>query len=57
MGRLVLRAYGRAVAVDAPADALTILRDLPLPLERAAEAHGRVDAGTGGRVLLAIPEP
>lgn len=27
-----------------------------LPLERAAQAHDRVDQGTRGRVLLAIPD-
>jgi NADPH:quinone reductase len=27
----------------------------PLPLDRIAEAHDRVDAGTHERVLLAIP--
>jgi NADPH2:quinone reductase len=27
-----------------------------LPLERAADAHDLVDAGPGGRVLLAIPD-
>jgi len=26
-----------------------------LPLERIAEAHDMVDAGSGGRVLLTIP--
>ena len=29
----------------------------PLPLDRIAEAHDRVDAGTRQRVLLAIPSP
>src|SRR3954452_22871194 len=28
----------------------------PLPLDRIAEAHDRLDAGTRGRVLLAIPD-
>ncbi|MFL6063534.1 MAG: NADPH:quinone reductase [Friedmanniella sp.] len=46
-----------ALTSAAAAGALTIPLDLPLPLERAAEAHGRVDAGSRGRVLLAIPEP
>jgi NADPH2:quinone reductase len=27
----------------------------PVPLEHAADAHDRVDAGTRARVLLAIP--
>ncbi len=35
--------------------ALRIPIDAPLPLDRIAEAHDRVDAGTGRRVLLAIP--
>ena len=35
--------------------ALSIPIGTPLPLERAAEAHDRVDAGTRDRVLLAIP--
>jgi NADPH2:quinone reductase len=36
--------------------ALSVRISAPLPLERAAEAHDRVDAGTRERVLLAIPE-
>jgi NADPH2:quinone reductase len=36
--------------------ALSIAIGEPVPLERAAEAHDRVDAGTRERVLLAIPE-
>ena len=36
--------------------ALSVRIGAPLPLERAAEAHDRVDAGTRERVLLAIPE-
>ena len=35
---------------------LTIPIDDPLPLEQAADAHERVDAGTRRRVLLAIPD-
>jgi NADPH:quinone reductase len=35
--------------------ALSIPIGTPLPLERAAEAHDRVDAGGRDRVLLAIP--
>ena len=35
--------------------ALSIPTDEPLPLDRIAEAHDRVDAGTRQRVLLAIP--
>src|SRR3954447_9195173 len=33
---------------------LSIPSDDPLPLDRSAEAHDRVDAGTRKRVLLAI---
>ena len=36
--------------------ALIIPVGAPLPLDRAAEAHDRVDAGTRERVLLAIPD-
>jgi NADPH2:quinone reductase len=36
--------------------ALSITIGTPLPLERTAEAHDRVDAGTRDRVLLAVPE-
>jgi NADPH:quinone reductase len=36
--------------------ALSIPIGTPLPLDRAAEAHDRVDAGTRDRVLLAISE-
>ena len=36
--------------------ALSIAIGAPLPLERAIEAHGRVDAGTRERVLLSIPK-
>jgi NADPH:quinone reductase len=36
--------------------ALSILVETLLPLERAAQAHDRVDQGTRGRVLLAIPD-
>jgi NADPH2:quinone reductase len=36
--------------------ALSIRIGAPLPLEQAAEAHDRVDAGVRQRVLLAIPE-
>jgi NADPH2:quinone reductase len=36
--------------------ALSIPIGTPLPLERAAEAHDRVDAGTRDRVLLAVPD-
>jgi NADPH2:quinone reductase len=35
---------------------LSIEVDTPLPLERVAEAHERVDAGTRRRVSLAIAE-
>jgi NADPH2:quinone reductase len=36
--------------------ALSIPIDTALPLERAAAAHDRVDAGGRDRVLLAIPD-
>jgi len=36
--------------------ALRIPIDEPLPLQRIAEAHDRVDVGARGRVLLAIPQ-
>jgi len=36
--------------------ALSIAVDAVLPLEQAAQAHDRVDAGARGRVLLAIPD-
>jgi NADPH2:quinone reductase len=36
--------------------ALSIRVETLLPLERAAQAHDRVDQGTRGRVLLAIPD-
>jgi NADPH2:quinone reductase len=36
--------------------ALSIPVGAPLPLEKAAEAHDRVDAGSRERVLLAIPD-
>ena len=39
----------------AAAGALTVPIADPLPLERIAEAHDRVDAGTRQRILLAIP--
>jgi NADPH2:quinone reductase len=35
--------------------ALAIAIGTPLPLDRIADAHDRVDAGTRDRVLLAIP--
>ena len=35
--------------------ALSVPLDVLLPLEQAAQAHDRVDAGARGRVLLAIP--
>ena len=37
-------------------NALSIPVDAVLPLELAAQAHDRVDAGPRGRVLLAMPE-
>jgi len=36
--------------------ALSIPVDAPLPLEQAAQAHERVDAGARARILLAIPD-
>jgi NADPH2:quinone reductase len=36
--------------------ALSIAIGEPLPLERAAEAHDRVDAAARQRVILTIPE-
>ena len=36
--------------------ALSIPVDAPLPLEQAAQAHDRVDAGARARILLAIPD-
>ena len=36
--------------------ALHVAIDVLLPLEQATQAHDRVDAGTRGRVLLAIPD-
>lgn len=34
---------------------LSIAIGTPLPLEQAAEAHDRIDAGARDRVLLSIP--
>jgi NADPH:quinone reductase len=49
----------RQAAVDlttaAREGALSVPTDDPLPLDRIAEAHDRVNAGTRKRVLLAIP--
>lgn len=36
--------------------ALVIAVAPPLPLDRAAEAHDRIDAGTRERILLAVPD-
>jgi len=36
--------------------ALSIAIGTPLPLERTADAHDRVDAGARDRVLLAVPD-
>ena len=41
---------------DAIWDAAAQHFDEPLPLDRIAEAHDRVDAGTRRRVLLSIPD-
>jgi NADPH:quinone reductase len=35
---------------------LSIAISDPLPLERIAEAHDRLDAGTRGRILLTMPQ-
>jgi NADPH2:quinone reductase len=43
------------LTIAAEDGALSIAIGAPLPLERAAEAHDRVDAGVRERVLLAIP--
>ena len=56
--------FPAAARQQAAADLTTAARDGalsvaigdPLPLERAAEAHDRVDAGSRSRVLLAIPD-
>src|SRR5439155_105355 len=53
------RAAKRQAAVDLTTatreGALSIPTGDPMPLDRIAEAHDRVDAGTRERVLLAIP--
>ena len=53
------RAAKRQAAVElttaAREGALSIPTSDPVPLDRIAEAHDRVDAGTRERVLLAIP--
>lgn len=36
--------------------ALSVAVDATLPLDRCAEAHDRVDAGTRGRIVIEIPE-
>jgi NADPH:quinone reductase len=48
-----LQAAGDLTAA-AESGALTIPIAEPLPLDRAAEAHDRVDAGARGRILLAV---
>ncbi|GLY06634.1 NADPH:quinone reductase [Actinoplanes sp. NBRC 101535] len=40
----------------AAAGALSIAIGTPIPLDRIAEAHDRVDAGTRDRVLLSLPQ-
>jgi NADPH2:quinone reductase len=42
------------LSTAAAAGALSIAIGTPLPLDRIAEAHERVDAGTGGRTLISI---
>ena len=53
------RAAKRQAAVDLTTatreGALSMPTGDPMPLDRIAEAHDRVDAGTRERVLLAIP--
>jgi NADPH2:quinone reductase len=44
------------LTVAAREGALRIPIDDPLPLDRIAEAHDRVDAGTRRRVVLAMPQ-
>ncbi|WP_157746319.1 MDR/zinc-dependent alcohol dehydrogenase-like family protein [Micromonospora inositola] len=47
---------GADLTAAAQDGALSIAIGDPLPLERTAEAHDRVDAGARARVLLAIPD-
>ncbi|WP_245730425.1 hypothetical protein [Micromonospora pallida] len=44
------------LTIAAQDGALSVAIGDPLPLERVAEAHDRVDAGVRERVLLAIPD-
>jgi NADPH2:quinone reductase len=44
------------LSAAAGSGALTVATAEPLPLERIAEAHDRVDAGAPGRTLLALPD-
>ena len=46
----------RELTEAASAGALSVSVDEPLPLDRIADAHDRVDAGTRSRVVLQIPE-
>jgi NADPH2:quinone reductase len=46
----------RELTTAAHEGGLSVAIGNPLPLERAAEAHERVDAGSRERVVLAIPE-
>jgi NADPH2:quinone reductase len=48
------RQAGADLTAAAAAGALGVLIGEPLPLERIAEAHDRVDAGAAGRVLLRL---
>ena len=54
------RAMSSPAAAEAAAaardGALAVAIDALLPLEQAALAHDRVDAGSRGRVLPAIPD-
>ena len=50
-----VRRSGDVGTAAAREGALSIAIADPLPLDRIAEAHDRVDAGTRQRILLAIP--
>jgi len=49
------REAARALTTAAREGALSIPTGAPLPLERIAEAHDRVDAGARERVLISLP--
>jgi NADPH2:quinone reductase len=50
------RAAARDLTTAAHEGAITMAIGDPLPLEHAAEAHERVDAGSRERVVLAVPD-